>query len=182
VLFATIWLATAGGFWVAEWSDEILGFGREFVALLRPAADYSAADYEGLCAKLRRQRADGALVDKIPVIPVVELLVNNGVGRVVGARGRCLVVFAQEEGIDLVGVSFRVVGGDGSPPREIEDKSGNQHPFDFPVVPRIQHAVPASFFWSLGFILSVPMAVFVLGWGFWWAAKGFRSDQPRRRA
>jgi hypothetical protein len=182
VLFATIWLATAGGIWVAEWSDEILGFGREFVALLRPAAGYSAADYEALCATLRRQRAAGGTVDKIPVIPVAEVMVNNGVGRVVAAPGRCLIVFAQEEGVDLVPISYRVVGGDGSILREIEDRFGNRRPIADKMAPRIQHTVPASFFWSLGFILSVPMVVFVLGWGFWWAAKGFGPNQPRTRS
>jgi hypothetical protein len=182
VLFATIWLATAGGFWVSEWSDEILSFGREFVALLRPAADYSAADYEALCATLRRQRAAGGPVDKIPVLPVAEVTVNNGVGRVVADRGRCLVVFALEEGVDLVPISYTVVGGDGSRLREIEDRFGNRRPIGDRIVPRIQHAVPDSFFWSLCLILSVPMVVFVLGWGFWWAGKGFRSDQPRARS
>jgi hypothetical protein len=181
VLFATIWLATAGGIWAAEWSDEILWVGGEFIALLRPAADYSAADYEALCATLRRQRAGGGPVDKIPVIPVAEVTVNNGVGRVVAARGRCLVVFAQEEGVDLVAISYRIVGGDGSTLREIEDRFGNRRPVADKMVPRIEHAVPDAFFWSLGFILSVPMVVFVLGWGFWWTAKGFRSDQPRAR-
>jgi hypothetical protein len=96
VLLTVIWLATAGGIWVAEWSDEILRFGQEFVALLRPAADYSAADYEALCATLRRQRAAGGPVDEIPILPVAEVTVNNGVGRVVADRGRCLGAIATE--------------------------------------------------------------------------------------
>lgn len=178
VLFSTIWLATAGGIWVVEWSDEILRFGRQFVALLRPANDYSAADYEALCATLRRQRAAGGPVDKIPVIPVAEVTVNNGVGRVVAARGRCLVVFALEEGIDLVPISYRVVGGDGSTLREIEDKFGNRRPIAEKVVSQmIEYAVP-DLFWSFGLIVSAPMVLFLLGWGLRWAAMGFRSDQP----
>jgi hypothetical protein len=147
VLFATIWLATAGGIWVAVWSDEILWFGREFVILLRPAADYSAADYEALCTTLRRQRAAGGPVDKIPLIPVAEVMVNNGVGRVVADRGHCLIVFALEEGVDLVPISYTVVGGDGSTLREIEDRFGNRRRIADNVVPRItQHAVPDAFF------------------------------------
>jgi hypothetical protein len=48
VLFAAIWLAIAGGIWVALWSAELAQLGRELVASVRPATDYDA-----LCAKLR---------------------------------------------------------------------------------------------------------------------------------
>ena len=154
-------------------------FGRQFVALLRPANDYSAADYEALCATLRRQRAAGGPVDKIPVIPVAEVTVNNGVGRVVAARGRCLVVFALEEGIDLVPISYRVVGGDGSTLREIEEQIRK------PKAHRREGGISNdrvrcsnSFFWSFGLIVCAPMVLFLLGWGLRWAAMGFRSDEP----
>ncbi len=181
VLFAAIWLAIAGGIWVALWSAELAQLGRELVASVRPATDYDA-----LCAKLRAQRAAGGPVDPIPAIPALELVVDNGVGRVVAAPGRCLVVFAKEEGVDLVPVAFRIVAGDGSKLREIEDRAGNRRPItDFPAVPPVEQRIAGpdrgGMFWSLAFILGVPAILFVLGSGIWWAAIGFRPGQPRTR-
>jgi hypothetical protein len=169
-----IWLATAGAIWGYTWSNELVQFGRELAASLAPAVDYDA-----LCAKLRAERAAGAPVDSIPAIPALELVVENGVGRVVAAPGRCLVVFAKEEGSGSVPVAFKIVGGDGSKLREIEDRAGNRRQItDFPPVPSVEQESPSpdlgGMFWSLTIILSVPVILFVLGSGVWWAAMGFR--------
>jgi len=48
--------------------------------------------YDALCAKLRAQKAAGGRVDPIPAMSALEPVVSNGVGRVVVAPGRCLVV------------------------------------------------------------------------------------------
>jgi hypothetical protein len=128
ILFAAIWLATAGGIWAAIWSAAILQLGRGFVGSLTPAPDY-----ETLCTKLRGQRAAGGPVDEIAAIPALELVVNAGRGKVVASPGSCLIGFAKEEGIELVPIAFRIVGGDGSTLREIEDRAGNRRPIaDFP--------------------------------------------------
>jgi hypothetical protein len=103
--------------------------GIELLRWASPAAGWQISDliaptdYDALCAKLRRQRAAGGPVDPIPALPRLELIVENGVGRIVAAPGRCLAAFAEEEGIDLIPVAFRVVGGDGTALREIEDRS-----------------------------------------------------------
>jgi hypothetical protein len=182
MLFAMIWVAIAGGVWVSIYSDELALIGRELAASLTPAVDYAA-----LCAKLRSQRAAGGPVDPIPALPALELVVENGIGRIVAAPGSCLVTFAQEEGVDLVPVALKIVGGDGSSLREIEGRDGKRRPIaNFPTVPRVQPAISASdrrgFFWSLALILGVPAILFALGSGFWWAVMGFRGDQPRVRS
>jgi hypothetical protein len=174
VLFTTVWLATAGGIWVTEWSNELAQLGRELVRSVTPAIDY-----EALCAKLRAQRGAGGSADAIPAIPALELVVENGIGKVIAAPGRCLVVFAKEEGIGLVPVAFKIVGGDGSTLREIEDKAGNRRPItDFSSVPRIERVVSNSdrrtMFESFAFIVGVPMVLFGLGSGIRWAVMGFR--------
>ena len=187
ILFVAVWFSTAGGIWIAVWSDDLLHIGREFIESLKPSVDYDA-----LCVKLRRQRAAGGPVDEIPAIPALELVVNTGVGRIVAAPGRCLVVFAKEEGIELIPVAFKVVRGDGSTLREIEDNAGHRRPIsDFPALPPVQGRIPdyeyQQIYWSLAFIFGVPAVIFgvpavlfVIGWGFWWAAMGFRSDHPRK--
>jgi hypothetical protein len=118
VLFTTIWLITAGGFWLAAWWSELPIVWRDFVATVAPV------NYEALCAKLRAQRAAGGPVDEIPAIPALEVVVAAGVAKVVAAPGRCLAVFAKEEGVDLIPVAIRVVGGDGSAVQQIEGQSG----------------------------------------------------------
>src|SRR5204863_6391147 len=47
--------------------------------------------------------------------------------KITAAPGLCLVTIAKEEGIDLIQVALRVVGGDGSEVQEIEDGAGNRH-------------------------------------------------------
>ena len=138
-------------------------------------------DYEALCAKLRAQRAAGRQVDEIPRIPALEVVVNDGVAKIVAAPGLCLAVFAKEEGIDLIPVAFRVIGGDGGTVQEIEDRSGRRRPLaDFGTVPRIERATSDSgrqnMLWSALFVLGVPAVLLALGFGFWWVAMGFKAN------
>jgi hypothetical protein len=59
-------------------------------------------------------------VGEIPAGPVLELVVNKGIAKIVNAHGRCLLVFLKEAGVEMLPVSFRGVGGDDSTIREIE--------------------------------------------------------------
>lgn len=97
-----------------------------------PQAPTHTTDYEALCAKLQAQFAAGGAIDAIPPIPT-DVIVENGIGRVVAAPARCLADLAKQHGIGRISIAFNVVGGDGSTLREIQDNAGNRRPItDFP--------------------------------------------------
>ena len=168
VLFAVIWTVVLGAVWLVFWSHELAQIGNEFAP---------APNYDALCAKLRAERAAGSPVDPIPAIPALELVVENGVGRVVAAPGRCLVVLAKEAGIDLVPVALRIVGGDGSKLQYIQDREGNRRPIaDFRPAPTVIRMPDRStMFFYLALILGVPAILFARGSGAW-SAVVERSD------
>jgi hypothetical protein len=167
---AALWLIVAGGIWVAVWIDKLERIGGDLAATLK-----SAPDYEAICAKIRSQRAAGVVVNPTPAIPALELTVENGIGRVVAAPGRCLVVIAKEENIGLVPVALRVVKSDGTTLRQIEDRDG------VPVQESAIGVYGQPMLWSLVFVLGVPLVLFIFGYGVWWVARGFTSDPPRPR-
>jgi hypothetical protein len=88
-------------------------------------------------------------------------------------------VLAKEAGIDLVPVVFKIVGGDGSATREIEDAAGNRKPFDYRPVPPIQPSVSDAdrqgMYGYFGFVLATPLVLLVCGSGIWWVAMGFKT-------
>jgi hypothetical protein len=67
-------------------------------------------DYGALCARLQAQFAAGGPVDAIPPIPT-DVIIENGVGRVVAAPARCLADLAKQHGIRQISIAFNVVGG-----------------------------------------------------------------------
>jgi clan AA aspartic protease (TIGR02281 family) len=114
---------------------------RQLLAHQGPQAPTHTTDYEALCARLQAQFAAGGPVDAIPPIPT-DVIVENGVGRVVAAHARCLADLAKQQGIRQISVAFNVVGGDGSTLREIQDNAGNRRPItDFPTASVEQRAV-----------------------------------------
>jgi len=174
-----IWLILSGAIWVSEFGGKLLQRGQEIFASM------TAPDYDTICLKLRRQRASGGPVDLVPAIPALELAVYDGVGKAVAAPGRCLVEFAIEEGVALVPVVFKVVSGDGSVLREIEDRSGKRTPMsDLRRVSRPQPLISdpdyRAMVGSLVFILAVPTVLLTAGMGLWWVAAGFRPNLPDR--
>lgn len=173
VLFTIIWLAGAGGTGVAIWADELRQVGDEIVASM--TSDPSEADYEALCAKLRAQAAAGGPVDKIRLVPRLEVVVEKGVARVVAAPARCLVVLAKEKGVDLIPVFFKIVGSDGSEILELERADGTRTPFDFQSARTLEGADHSGMYGYFAFVLAVPLVLFAFGSGIWWVAAGFKS-------
>jgi clan AA aspartic protease (TIGR02281 family) len=98
-------------------------------------------DYGALCVKLQGQFAAGGAIDAVPPIPT-DVIVENGVGRVVAAPARCLADLAKKHGIGQISIAFNVVGGDASTLREIRDNAGNRRPItDFPTASIKQQVV-----------------------------------------
>jgi hypothetical protein len=177
IMFTVAWLITIGGLWVWSWRIELPKLWQDVTEMVSPV------DYEALCAKLRAQRASGGPVDHVPALPGLEIAVRDGVAKVVAAPGRCLVVFAQDEGVDLIPVVFRIVAGDGSPVREIEDNSGNRRPFSAfgrVAAPQVERALTGDdrrgIAMSALLILAVPTVLLVIGSGLWWVAVGFKAS------
>jgi hypothetical protein len=56
ILFAVAWIAVVGGIGVVEWWEDLAQLKYSFVKSFNP--DPSKADYEALCAKLRKQAAE----------------------------------------------------------------------------------------------------------------------------
>jgi hypothetical protein len=177
ILFAIAWVAVMGAVGGVIFADAIRQVGSDMEGSITP--EPSRADYEALCAKLRKQWDAGGPVDKVTLVPRLEIAVTNGVAKVVNAPSRCLAVLAKEAGIDLVPVAFKIVGGDGSAAREIEDAAGNRKPFDYRPVPPIQPSVSDAdrrgMYGYFGFALAVPLVLLVCGSGIWWAAMGFKT-------
>jgi hypothetical protein len=177
-IFSTVvWLAVAGGAGVLSWSDELRQIGRDMMASITP--DPSEADFERLCAKLRRQTAAGGPVDKIAVVPRLEVVVTDGVAKVVAAPGLCVADLAKEAGVDLIAVAVKRVGGDSSRIRELEDISGQRRPYDDFAHANDWGNEPLGYDYSavgqyFAFVLAAPIIVLCLGAGAWWVAMGFR--------
>ena len=165
ILFTIVWLAVVGGVWLSEFEGKLVKRGQEsFASMWTP-------DYDAICKKLRQQRASGGPVDPAPAIPALELVVHDGVGKVIAAPGRCLIEFAAEEGVNAVPVRLTVVGGDGSVLRQIQDRSGNLKPVsDFTPVARPQPLISDSDYRAMAqgliFMFAMPAALLVAGWGF----------------
>jgi hypothetical protein len=176
VLLTAGWFALAGALWLVIWWNTV-----------SDAADWVyrsivSVDYEAVCARLRAQQTLGKKIDPIPAIPALELRVTDGVGKIIGAPGRCLIPIAQQEGIDLIPVAFRVVETDGSRLQEIEGADGRRRSMSsFPAVPPVRDETifendRERMFLSLGLILMPPVVLFAIGYGVYWAAAGFKPD------
>jgi hypothetical protein len=177
MFFTAVWLCGLGALGVSLFSKDLQQVGSEMVASI--TRDPSEADYEALCSKLRKQVAGGGPVDEITLLPRLEVVVTKGVAKAVGTPGRCLAVFAKEEGVELIPVVTKIVGGDGSAIREIEDAAGNRKPFDYRPVPPIRPSVSdadrrGNMYGFFAFVFAVPLTLLVLGWGLWWVAMGFK--------
>jgi hypothetical protein len=170
------WLIVAGALWLVIWWNTVSDAADWVYRSIVPV------DYEAICARLRAQQTLGKTIDPIPTIPAIELRVTDGVGKIIGAPGRCLVPIAQQAGIELIPVAFHVVETDGSRLQEIEGADGRRRPMSsFPAVPPVRDETifehdRERMFLSLGLILTPPLVLFVIGYGVWWAASGFKPN------
>jgi hypothetical protein len=177
VLITALWFCAAGGLWIAIWGEQLGDAGTEVFHHIV----HRTPDYEAICAALRSARAAGITPAPIPAIPALELDVENEVGRVVAAPGRCLAEFAAEENIGLIPVALRVVKSDGTRLRRIQANNGSLRDVgDFTKVPVREDTLAlhgASMFSGLASILVVPIFILLIGCSIGWAVNGFRSPE-----
>lgn len=180
IVVTILWLVTAGGIWLSEWSDELKYSAKNLFASMTPTP---STDYEAICAKIRAQQAAGGTADEIPVIPEVDVVVERGIGRVVAQFGRCLAMLGKEAGVDQIPVALKIVGGDGSKLRELEAGGGKRFSttdWQALLLNPAQQGLSESqreMIRSFAFVLCLPLLLLLLGTAVWWAARGFGSEQ-----